>query len=151
MTQRYENGFLNTALSASSKNINHQSSNTSLNAIDNSLYDEAGSNNTYNTLQRNANNAINPKQQRGHDVVYDNVGPATQPRNRKDTRTSNSQTSHKHVRQRRRRDGIIRVVLMFLIVFVAAIALLLAILLMMGKVGPDCPCDSSSKYHFTII
>lgn len=150
MAQQYENGFLNPALAASSTSL-HRRSNTSINAIGNNMYGEAGANSTYNTLQRDANNSVNPKQRRGHDVVYDNVGPATQPRNRKDTRTSTSQTPQKHVRQRSRRDGIIRVVLMFLIVFVAAVALLLAILLMMGKVGPDCSCDSSGKKHFIII
>lgn len=147
---QYENGLINPALSASSISLDRRS-NTSLNAIGNNMYDEAGPNSTYNTLQRNANNTVNPKQRRGRDVVYDNVGPATQPRNRNDTRTSNSQTSHKHARQRRRRNSIIRVVLMFLIVFVAAIALLLAILLMMGKIGPACSCESSGTYPFTIM
>lgn len=149
---RYENGLLNPALSASSKRLadRRSTSNTSLNTIGNRLYDEAGSNSTYNTLQRNTNNAVNPRQQRGPDVVYDNVGPGTELRNITDTRTS--QTSHKHARQRRRRrkDGIIRVVLMCLIVFVAAIAVLLAILLMMGKVGPSCSCDDSGKHLFII-
>lgn len=145
----YENGLINPGLSASSISLDRRS-NTSLNAVGNNLYDEAGQNSTYNTLQRNANNTVNPNQRRGHDAVYDNVGPATPPRVRKDTHTSNSQTSHKHARQRRRRNSIIRVVLMFLIVFVAAIALLLAILLMMGKVGPACSCESSGTYHFTV-
>ena len=146
---RYENGLLNPALSASSKSLD-RSSNTSLNTIGNTLYDEAGSNSTYNTLQRNTNNAVNPRQQKGPDVVYDNVGPGSELKNRKDTRTP--QTSHKHARQRkrRRRDGIIRVVLMCLIVFIAAIAVLLAFLLMMGKVGPSCSCDDAGKHPFII-
>lgn len=142
MARHYENGFLNPTLSASSKNLAERKSNTSLNAIGNRLYDEAGSNSAYNTLQRNTNNAVKPRQLKGPDVVYDNVGPGTDLRNMKDKRSS--QPSDKHARQRRRRrDGIIRLVLMFLIVFIAAIAVLLAILLMMGKVGPSCSCNNS--------
>ena len=149
MARHYENGLLNPALSASSKNLAERKSNTSLNAIGNRLYDEARSNSPYNTLQRNTNNAVKPSQQKGPDVVYDDVGPGPELNDLRDKRTS--QPSHKHAtqRRRRRRDGIIRVVLMFLIVFVAAIAVLLAILLMMGKVGPSCSCDKSGKHFFT--
>ena len=150
MARQYENGFLNPALSASSKNLAERRSNTSLNAIGNRLYDEAGSNSAYSTLQRNTNNAVKPRQQKGNVAVYDNVGPGSELKDLKNKRTS--QTSHKPARQRqrrRRRDGIIRIVLMCLIVFVAAIALLLAILLMMGKVGPSCSCDNSGKHLFS--
>lgn len=145
----YENGLINSAFSASTVSLDRRSEG-SINALDNNLYAEAKPNNTYNTLQRDTNNAVNARPRRVPDVIYDNVGPGTQPRNQKDTPTLTSQTSQKPVRQRRRRDGIIRVVLMFLIVFVAMIALLLAILLMMGIVGPDCSCDSSGKQLFTI-
>jgi len=142
MARQYENGFLNPTLSVSSKDLANRRSNTSLNVIENRLYDEAGSNSPYNTLQRNTNNTVKPRQQKGPDVVYDNVGPGS-----KDLREKRTlKPSHKHARQRRRRkDGVIRVVLMCLIVFVAAIAVLLAILLMMGKVGPSCSCDNSGS------
>lgn len=147
MARQYENGFLNPTLSVSSKDLANRRSNTSLNVIENRLYDEAGSNSPYNTLQRNTNNTVKPRQQKGPDVVYDNVGPGS-----KDLREKRTlKPSHKHARQRRRRkDGVIRVVLMCLIVFVAAIAVLLAILLMMGKVGPSCSCDNSGKHLFII-
>lgn len=148
MAHSYENGFLNPGLSASSKNLAERRSSTSLNAIGNRLYDEAGPNSAYSTLQRDTNNAVKPRQQNRPRVVYDNVGPAKELRNMKDKQTS--QSSHKPAtqRRRRRRDGIIRVVLMCLIVFIAAIAVLLAILLMMGKVGPGCSCNNSGKYLF---
>lgn len=148
MAHSYENGFLNPGLSASSKNLAERRSSTSLNAIGNRLYDEAGPNSAYSTLQRDTNNAVKPRQQNRPRVVYDNVGPARELRNMKDKQTS--QSSHKPAtqRRRRRRDEIIRVVLMCLIVFIAAIAVLLAILLMMGKVGPGCSCNNSGKHLY---
>ena len=151
MAHPYENGFLNPVLSARSKNLAERRSNTSLNAVGNRLYDEAGPNSAYSTLQRDTNNAVKPRQQNRPRVVYDDVGPGTGLKDMKDTRTS--QPSHKPARQRRRRkDWIIRVVLMCLIVFIAAIAVLLAILLMMGKVGPSCSCNNPGKHlNFSII
>jgi len=149
MAHQYENGFLNPVLSASSKNLAERKSNTSLNAIGNRLYDEAGSNSAYSTLQRNTNNVVNPRQKKGPDAVYDNVGPGMELKNKKGKPTS--QPSRKPARQRRRRrDGIIRLVLLCLIVFIAATAVLLAILLMMGKIGPSCSCNNSGKHLFII-
>ena len=149
MARPYENGFLNPALSASSKNLAERRSNTSLNTVGNRLYDEAGSSSAYSTLQRDTNNAVKPRQLNGPRAFYDKIGPRKESRNMKDKQTS--QPSPKPARQRRRRrDGIIRVVLMCLIVFIAAIAVLLAILLMMGKVGPSCTCNNSGKHLFLI-
>ena len=149
MAHQYENGFLHPVLSASSKNLAERKSNTSLNAIGNRLYDEAGSNSAYSTLQRNTNNVVNPRQKKGPDAVYDNVGPGMELKNKKGKPTS--QPSRKPARQRRgRRDGIIRLVLLCLIVFIAATAVLLAILLMMGKIGPSCSCNNSGKHLFII-
>lgn len=141
----YENGLLNPAFSASKASLNRRST-TSLNTITNNLYSEADSDSLYNTLQRNANNTVNPRL-RGHVPVYDNIEPGSHLTSKQDKGTSPQQTSssQKQKRQRGRRDRIIRVILMGLILFVAVIALLLAVLLVMGKIGPDCPCDSAGK------
>lgn len=135
-------GLLNPALTGSTISLDRRS-NTSINAIDNvSFYDEA-SNSTYSTLQLNNPQSVKSLAQQGQNPLYDDVVGAdvgTQYRSR------TSQTSKKPGRtKQRKRERMIRAILMFLIVSVAVVAMLLAFMLMMGNIEPKCSCTSSGE------
>lgn len=136
----YENGLLNPGFAASTMSL-HRRSNTSLNTISNSLYSEADSNSLYNTLQRDTNIAVTPRL-RVKEPIYDKVKPGANLQSRQEKAATSQQTLQKR-QSVRRKDKIIRLTVMCLIIFVAAAALLLALLLFMGKIGPNCSCDST--------
>ncbi|XP_058952949.1 collectin-12 isoform X1 [Pocillopora verrucosa] len=136
----YENGLLNPGFAASTMSL-HRRSNTSLNTISNSLYSEADPNSLYNTLQRDTNIAVTPRL-RVNEPIYDKVKPGANLQSRQEKAATSQQTLQKR-QSVRRKDKIIRLTVMCLIIFVAAAALLLALLLFMGKIGPNCSCDST--------
>ena len=128
----YENGQVNLGYKDGAFSLNR--------LFPKNVYDEAQANNTYNTLQRDKNN-VSPKTQRTPNT-YEEVRP--EPSNSQQKRPQNRTPSGKS-HKRGRRDRWIRLAIMCLIVFVASIALVLAIVLMMGKVGPVCSCESTGK------
>lgn len=106
-----------------------------MNAIENVGFDGGMSENAYCELQHNG---------KGTDPnTYDSIGPKM--RNQLNSKVSVQNSSKQRRRNRTRRYRVVKRVLIFLIMFVAIAAMLLSIMLMLGKLGPKCACRKSSK------
>lgn len=106
-----------------------------MNAIENVGFDGGMPENAYSELQHNG---------KGTDPnTYDYIGPKM--RNQLNSKVSGQNSSKQHRRNRTPRYRVVKRVLIFLIMFVAIAAMLLSIMLMLGKLGPKCACRNSNS------
>lgn len=106
-----------------------------MNAIENVGFDGGMPENAYCELQHNGKET-DPN-------TYDYINPKM--RNQLNSKVSGQNSSKQRRRNRTRRYRVVKRVLIFLIMFVAIAAMLLSIMLMLGKLGPKCACRKSSK------
>ena len=107
----------------------------SMNAIENVGFDGGKPENAYSELEHNG---------KGTDPnTYDYIGPKM--RNQLNSKAGGQNSSKQRRGNRTRRYRVVKRVLIFLIMFVAIAAMLLSIMLMLGKLGPKCACSKSGK------
>ncbi|XP_067020738.1 uncharacterized protein [Acropora muricata] len=106
-----------------------------MNAIENVGFDGGMPENAYCELQHNGKET-DPN-------TYDYIRPKM--RNQLNSKVSGQNSSKQRRRNRTRRYRVVKRVLIFLIMFVAIAAMLLSIMLMLGKLGPKCACRKSNS------